>query len=57
VQEPKRATGAGPGTRGEARKESLQEHRVDCVRSRAQKVPEPRSVISEDVPLLQDSGI
>jgi len=46
LQEPKRATGAGPGTRGEAGKESLQEHRVDRVRSRAQKVPEPRSVLS-----------
>lgn len=46
LQEPKRATGAGPGTRGEAGKESFQEHRVDSLRSRAQKVPEPRSVLS-----------
>lgn len=46
VQEPKRAAGAGPGTRSEAGEESLQEHRVDRVRSRAQKVPEPRSVAS-----------
>jgi hypothetical protein len=44
VQEPERAAGTGSGARGAARKEPVQEHRVDRLRSRAQEVPEPRSV-------------
>jgi hypothetical protein len=45
VQEPERAARTGPGSRGATGEEPLQEHRVDCLRSRTQEVPEPRSVL------------